>query len=56
MYNLAANYERSKKYTAALKWLKLAVEVKPDFDLALRARALNLFKLGKYREAIKVTR
>ena len=56
MYNLAANYERSKKYTAALKWLKLAAEVKPDFDLALRARALNLFKLGKYREAIKVTR
>lgn len=56
MYNLATNYERLKKFSAALKWLRLAVGVKPDFDLAHRACALNLFKLGNYREAIKSIR
>ena len=56
MFNLAANYERLYKFASALKWLKQATKVKPDFELAHEGAALNLFKLGRYKEAAESIR
>ena len=56
MFNLAACCERLGKLSTALKWFKQATKVKPDFELAHEGAALNLFKLGRYKEAAKALR
>ena len=53
MFNIAAGYERLGQFSSALKWFEQAVKVKPDFEIAHAGASLNLFKLGRYKEAAK---
>ena len=52
MFNIASCYERFNKFSCAYKWFKRTVQIQPKMHEAHMGTALNLFKLGRYQEAV----
>ena len=52
LYYKACSLVRLEKYAEALAWLNKALEVEPDFEIALSNKGFCLLQLKKYDEAI----